>query len=313
MPIDPAVHALIQAMDASFPKLHEMPSGTEARRRIVEAMHDVEPDREPLHHVEDRQIAVDGGEITVRIYRPSDAPDLPIVVFFHGGGWVLCDLESHDAMARRMANTSGCIVVATDYRLAPEHRYPTAADDCYAALRWAQDNAATFGGDPTRLAIFGDSAGGNLAAVVAQMARDKGAPHLRLQILAYPVIDARCDSTSHRTIGRDYMLWTEEVQWCWQQYLSAPADGEQPYASPVRATTLAGLAPALVITPEFDPLRDEGEHYAQALEAAGVPTQHTRYDGMFHSFLTFTNLLPAADRAHEEIAAALQKAFGMKS
>jgi acetyl esterase len=311
MPIDPAARSLIDAMATGFPKLHEMPSGTEARRRIVEAMHDVEPEREPLHHVEDRVIAVDGGEIAVRIYRPSDERDLPIVVFFHGGGWVLCDLDSHDAMARRMANTSGCIVVATDYRLAPEHRYPTAAEDCYAALSWAATNAASFGGDASRLAIFGDSAGGNLAAVVAQMARDRGTPTLRLQILAYPVIDARCDSNSHRTIGRDYMLWTEEVQWCWDQYLSTAGDGEQAYASPIRAASLAGLAPALVITPEFDPLRDEGEAYAHALEAAGVPTKHTQYDGMFHSFLTFTNLLPAADRAHEEIAAALRSAFAM--
>jgi len=146
---------------------------------------------------------------------------------------------------------------------------------------------------------------------VAQMARDTGTPNLRLQILAYPVIDAACDTTSHRTIGRDYMLWTEEVQWTWQQYLSKPADGDHPYASPSRAASLAGLAPALVITPEFDPLRDEGEAYARALDAAGVPTQHTRYDGMFHSFLTFTNLLPAADRAHEQIADALRSAFAL--
>jgi acetyl esterase len=284
MPIEPAARALIAAMDASFPKLHEMPSGTEARRRIVEAMHDVEPDREPVHHVEDRNIAVDGGEIAVRVYRPSDEPDLPVVVFFHGGGWVLCDLESHDAMARRMANTSGCIIVATDYRLAPEHRYPTAADDCYAALQWAHQNATTFGGDATRLAIFGDSAGGNLAAVVALMARDKGTPNLRLQILAYPVIDARCDSTSHRTIGRDYMLWTEEVQWCWQQYLSSPDEGEQPYASPIRATTLAGLAPALVITPEFDRLHPEGLRYAQRLQQAGALLEHIDVPQADHAY-----------------------------
>jgi acetyl esterase len=250
MPIDPQAKSLIEAMEGSFPKLHEMPSGTEARRRIVEAMHDVEPEREPLHHVEDHMIQVADGEIAVRVYRPSDDGDLPVVVFFHGGGWVLCDLESHDAMCRRMANTSNCIVVATDYRLAPEHRDPTAADDCYAALLWAAANASTFGGDPTKLAIFGDSAGGNLAAVVAQMARDKGAPAIGLQILAYPVIDARCDSHSHRTIGRDYMLWTEEVQWCWQQYLSEAADGDEPYASPIRASSLGGRAPARVRTPE---------------------------------------------------------------
>jgi acetyl esterase len=143
------------------------------------------------------------------------------------------------------------------------------------------------------------------------MARDRGTPELRLQVLAYPVIDARCDTNSHRTIGRDYMLWTEEVQWCWQQYLADNGDGAEPYASPIRAASLAGLAPALVITPEFDPLRDEGEAYARALEAAGVPTQLECYHGMFHSFLTFTNLLPAADRAHEQIAGALRAAFAM--
>jgi acetyl esterase len=212
-------------------------------------------------------------------------------------------------MARRIANGSGCIVVATDYRLAPEHRYPTAAEDCFAALRWAAANAASFGGDTTRLAAFGDSAGGNLAAVVAQMARDRGGPQLALQILAYPVVDARCETESHRTVGGDYFLWSEEVQWCWQQYLRDPAQGAEAYASPCRAESLAGLPPALVITPEFDPLRDEGEAYARALEAAGVPTTCTRYEGMFHSFLTFTGVLAAADRAHEQIATVLRKAL----
>jgi acetyl esterase len=309
MPIDPDARALIDAMAGGFPKLHELPSGTEARRLVAEAMQGHEPEGEPVHHVEDRQVAVDSGEITVRIYRPSDRTDLPVVVFFHGGGWVMCDLASHDPMARRMANGSGCIVVATDYRLAPEHRYPTAAEDCYAALCWAAANASSFGGDPSRLAIFGDSAGGNLAAVVAQMARDRGGPPLALQVLAYPVIDARCDTESHRTIGGDYFLWSEEVQWCWQQYLREPADGAEPYASPSRAESLAGLPRALVITPEFDPLRDEGERYARWLDAAGVPTTCTRYEGMFHSFLTFTGVLPAADRAHEQIAGALREAL----
>jgi acetyl esterase len=146
---------------------------------------------------------------------------------------------------------------------------------------------------------------------VAQMTRDRSGPELALQILAYPVIDARCDTDSHRDVGRDYFLWTEEVQWCWQQYLRADADGDEPYASPSRATTLAGLPPALVITPEFDPLRDEGEAYARALDKAGVPTTLTRYDGMFHSFLTFIGVLDAADRAHAQIGAALRDAFAM--
>jgi acetyl esterase len=309
VPIDPGAKRLIDTMAGGFPKLHELASGTDARRLVADAMQGHQAEPEPVAHVEDRRLVVDQGEITVRIYRPSDDVDVPVVVFFHGGGWVMCDLESHDPMARRMARASGCIVVATDYRLAPEHRYPTAAEDCFAALRWAAANAASFGGDADRLAIFGDSAGGNLAAVVAQMARDRGGPALRLQILAYPCIDAACTSESHRTIGRDYFLWTEEVRWCWQQYVGGSSDGTEPYASPSRAASLAGLAPALVITPEFDPLRDEGEAYAHALRAAGVPVTATRYDGMFHSFLTFTGVLPAADRAHHQIASALRAAF----
>ena len=311
MPLDPAARALIDAMEGVFPRLHEMTDGAEARARAAAALKDLptaEP--EPVAHVEDRTIGVDGGTITLRVYRPRpDDPAAPIVAFFHGGGWVLCDLESHDATARRIANDSGCVVVATDYRRAPEYRCPIAAEDCYAALRWARDNAAAIGGDAARLAVFGDSAGGNLAAVVAQMARDRNGPALRLQILAYPVIDARCDTPSHRTMGQDLNLWSEEVQWCWQQYLPPDDDGSHPYASPIRAVSLAGLPPALVITPEFDPLRDEGEAYAAALHAAGVPVTATRYDGMVHSMLAFAAALPAADRAFAQIADALGRAM----
>ena len=310
MPLDPSARALIDAMEGVFPRLHVMPDGAEARRQAAEALKDLPmATPEPVYHVEDHTIPVDGGEITVRVYRPTEAPAAPIVAFFHGGGWVLCDLESHDATARRIANMSGCVVVATDYRRAPEFRCPVAAEDCYAALVWAKANASAIGGDPHRLAVFGDSAGGNLAAVVAQMARDRKGPELRLQILAYPVIDARCDTESHQMMGHDINLWSEEVQWCWQQYLPNGDDGSHPYASPNRAASLAGLAPALVMTPEFDPLRDEGEAYAAALRAAGVPVTATRYDGMIHSMLAFSAALPAAERAYKQIAEALQAAM----
>lgn len=310
MALDPAAQALIDVMDAVFPRLDEAKDGDEARAAVAAAMAAMpvaEPD--PILHVEDRAIAVDGGEIAVRVYRPTAEPNAPVVVFFHGGGWVLCDLDSHDSTCRRIANDSGCVVVATEYRRAPEFRFPVPVEDCYAALLWAHANAADIGGDPDRLAIFGDSAGGNLAAAVAQMSRDRGGPVLKLQILAYPVIDARCDTPSHKRFGRELNLSSSEVKWCWDQYLSSPADAANPYASPNRAASLAGLAPALIISPEYDPLCDEGAAYAAALTAAGVPTTYSLYPGMIHSLLAFSAALPPAEQAFAEIAAALHQAF----
>ena len=310
MTLDPSARVLIDVMDNVFPRLDDMLDGDEARRRVAAAMLDLPMTApEPIHHVEDRVIPVDGGEIAVRIYRPTADNAAPIVVFFHGGGWVLCDLDSHDATARRIANDSGCVVVATDYRKAPEHRFPVPVEDCYAALLWANTHATEIGGDADRIAVFGDSAGGNLAAVVAQMTRDRGGPTLALQILAYPVIDAACDTASHRRFGRDINLASAEVRWCWEQYLASAADGAHPYASPNRAADLSGLAPALVIAPEYDPLCDEGAAYAAALVAAGVATTYSLYPGMIHSMLAFSEALPQANQAFAEIAAALRNAF----
>ncbi len=315
MPIDPTAKALVDAMEKVFPRLNEMRDGFEARERMAAAMAGMgggaPAPKLALHDVRDEAIPVEDGTITVRVYRPDTNEGAPIVVFFHGGGWVLCDLESHDATARRIAKESGCVVVATDYRRPPEHLWPTAAEDCYAALQWAATNASRIAGDASRLAVFGDSAGGNLAAVVAQMARDRGGPALGLQILAYPVIDAACDAPSHREMGHELNLWSEEVMWCWQQYLPSAADGAHPYASPNRAASLAGLAPALVITPELDPLRDEGEAYAAALAAAGVSVTAIRYDGMVHSMLAFADALPRAAEAFGDIARALRSTFSL--
>lgn len=310
MALDPAAKALIDVMDAVFPRLDEAKDGNEARVAVAAAMAGMpvaEP--EPIHHVADHTIAVDGGEIAVRVYRPTANEAAPVVVFLHGGGWVLCDLDSHDGTCRRIANDSGCVVVATDYRRAPEFRFPVPVEDCYAALLWAHANAADIGGDPDRVAIFGDSAGGNLAAAVAQMTRDRGGPTLKLQILAYPVIDAACDTASHKRFGRELNLSSAEVKWCWDQYLSSPADTANPYASPNRAASLAGLAPALIISPEYDPLCDEGAAYAAALATAGVPTTYSLYPGMIHSLLSFSAALPPAEKAFAEIAAALHQAL----
>jgi acetyl esterase len=311
MTLDPAARALIDASAGVFPRLDSLPDGAEARRIVADALKDMPlAAPPPVRHVEDRTIAVDGGRITLRIYRPTDAPTAPVVVFFHGGGWVLCDLESHDATARRIANDSGFVVVATDYRRAPEARFPVPLEDCYAALVWAASHAAEIGGDPARLAVCGDSAGGNLAAAVALMARDRRGPHLSLQVLAYPVIDARCDTDSHRRFGDELNLTSAEVRWCWQQYLPPGDDGSHPYASPIRADSLAGLPPALVIGPEYDPLVDEGKAYADALAAAGVPTTYAHFPGMVHSLLAFSAALPPAERAFATIATALREAFG---
>jgi acetyl esterase len=212
-------------------------------------------------------------------------------------------------MSRAICNASGCVVVAVDYRLAPEHRFPAGAEDAYAVTAWLGEHAAQVGGDPSRLAVCGDSAGGNLAAVVALMARDRGGPTLGLQVLVYPVIDFRFDTPSHLDPGDPKVLQSDEVRYYWYEYLADEADGDRAYASPIRAESLAGLPPALVVIAEFDPLRDEGEAYATRLAAEGVQVSVHRYDGMFHSFVTFHGALPQARDAVARIGDALRAAL----
>jgi acetyl esterase len=308
--VAPEVRQLIDFQDSVFPKLHTMGGGAEARRITAEAAgslthgHDVLP----VHRSLDAIVAGPGGPIPVRVYWPSDGPDLPVVVFSHGGGWVLCDLDSHDGMCRGIAQAAGCVVVAVHYRRAPEHHFPAAPEDTYAVTRWVASSPPELGIDPARIALFGDSAGGNIAAAVALMCRDRGGPSL--VGLVYPVTDSGCDTASHREIGHDYGLWSEEVQWTWTQYLASPADAEHPYASPLGASDLSGLPPTLVITAEFDPLRDEGEAYGARLRESGEATTITRYPGMFHSFLTYLAVLDAARAANLEIATMLRTVFG---
>ena len=221
----------------------------------------------------------------------------------------MCDLDSHDGMCRAICNASGCVIVAVDYRLAPEHRFPAGAEDAYAVAAWLGAHADELGGDPARLAVCGDSAGGNLAAVVALMARDRGGPALGLQVLVYPVIDFRFDTPSHLDPGDARVLQSDEVRYYWYEYLSEEADGAHPYASPIRAESLSGLPPALVVLAEFDPLRDEGEAYAERLASDGVPVTIERYEGMFHSFVTFLGALPQARAAVAQIGDALGAVF----
>jgi acetyl esterase len=240
------------------------------------------PEGEPIHSVQDRKIPGPGGEIPVRIYDPGGPGPKPVLVWFHGGGWVIGDLDSADNGCRMFANASGAIVVSVDYRLAPEVKYPAAADDCFAATQWASKNAASIGGDPARLAVGGDSAGGNLAAVVSQMARAAGGPIIQYQLLVYPVTNHDYGTASYTENAEGYLLTKDSMVWFWNHYLNDESEGKNPKASPLQAGDLAGLPRALVVTCEYDPLRDEGEAYASALAAAGVPTTAIRFNGQIH-------------------------------
>ena len=309
MPPTTETQALLDAMAANpGPAMSDV--GPEAARANYVAMRALLGPGEPVAKVEDRTIPGPGGEIPIRVYLPEGASPFPAYVYFHGGGWVIGNLETSDQSCRLITNRSGCAVVSVDYRLAPEHRYPAAADDCYAALEWVAAHGAEIGVDPNRLAVGGDSAGGNLAAVVAQMARDKDGPAIGLQVLNYPVTNCDFTTPSYTDNAEGFGLGRQAMEYFWQQYLASPAQGTEPYASPAQATELSGLPPALVLTAEFDPLRDEGEAYAHALQTASVPVTCTRYDGLIHGFLGQTHAVPEADHAHTQIADALKAALG---
>lgn len=290
MSLDPQIACLIEELDAGFPPVHTM-TGARARAAIRSRfVPPVEP--EPVAEVWDETIAGPGGDIPVRIYRP-DGEGLPILVYAHGGGFVFCDLDSHDGLCRDFANRVPAVVVSVAYRLAPEHRWPAAADDFYAATQWAACNASPLGGDARRVVVGGDSAGGNLAAVTALTARDRGGPSIAGQLLLYPMIAADFDNGSSRLFGEGFYNPKPALQWYWDQYVPSLADREHPYASPLRGD-LTGVAPAVVVVAGHDPLRDEGIAYADALEAAGVVTVRCHFEGCIHGFMT----MPMLDIAH---------------
>jgi acetyl esterase len=308
MPVNPQAKAFLdQAAAAGAPPLNSLPVA-EARQALKSLF--VPEQKETIHKVEDRKISgPDGYKIPVRIYTPAGTAPFPLLVFFHGGGWVLGDIESHDGTSRELANKAGCIVVSVDYRLAPEHKFPAAPEDCYAATKWVALNAASFGGDPTRIAVGGDSAGGNLAAAVAQMAADRGAPGLVHQLLIYPVTNYAFDTPSYRANGEGYLLTQDLMQWFWKQYLPTDEDGKNAYASPLQARELRRVAPAFVITAEFDPLRDEGEAYAARLKEAGVPVEAKRYDGAIHGFFNLGHIIDQGKQVMADAVARLKAAF----
>ena len=308
MPLDPQAQRVIEAMAALNLKPVESSTPEEARESIRTRTAALGP-FEDVAAVADHRLPVAGGEITVRAYSPGGAGPHPVLVYYHGGGWVVGDLYTHDGICRSIANAARCAVISVDYRLAPEFKYPVAAEDSYAALLWIVANAARLGLDPRRVAVGGDSAGGNLATVVALMARERGGPALAYQVLIYPVTDHDLNTPSYRENATGYVLTREGMRWFWNHYLAREAQGREPHASPLRAASLAGLPPALVMTAEYDPLRDEGEAYAARLREAGVSVTITRYAGMFHGFVRMTRILDKARTALDEIAGSLQKAF----
>lgn len=267
--------------------------------------------QEPVGDITELTIPGPAGDIPVRIYKPGTPGIHPILMLFHGGGWLMGDLDHEDAASRRLCRKVGAVVVSVDYRLAPETPFPGAPEDCYAATVWAVEHALKLGIDRSKLAVSGTSAGGNLAAVVSQMARDRGGPDIRHQALFCPVIDFDFDRASYATHGSSFALTRDSMRYFWKQYLGRDGDGRNPYASPIRAETLSRLPDATVITAQYDPLLDEATDYAVALKAAGVDTTCTEYPGMAHAFNELIGIIDSArdavDEASSRILASFQK------
>ena len=314
MPLHPQVTALVEAMAASpgaKPTHEQTPIEARDSYRALAAMFGSVP---KVAGIEELKVPGPDGDIPIRIYRPAGVGPFGVLVFYHGGGWVLGDLETHDRECRLLCNGAGCLVVSVDYRLAPEHPFPAAVEDSFAALQWVGRNAAQFDGDSRRIAVGGDSAGGNLSAVMTLLARDQGGPRLCYQLLVYPAVDARTrEEYRSRAQNKDApFLPLAAMDYFTRLYLgeaSAGSSSEDVRVSPLLADSHRDLPSALVVTAEFDPLRDEGESYARALEAAKVPVRLHRYDGMPHAFFQLSPILDGGRQLIDEASAALREAF----
>jgi acetyl esterase len=310
MPVDPQIQALLDR-GTGVPATHTLPVA-EARRQYEARIALMAPPPQ-VAKVLERSIDGPEGAIRLRVYTPAGSGPFPLMMFFHGSGFVLCSIDTHDGMCRNLAAGIGCVVVSVDYRLAPEHKFPKGPDDCLAATRWAAANARELGIDPARIMVAGDSAGGNMAAVTALRLRDEGGPKLCGQMLLYPVTDYHTPGTpSYAENANGYGLTRDTMEWFWAHYLTSAVEAENPYASPLRARDLAGLPPAYVSSAEYDPLRDEAELYGKRLQAAGVSTKITRWPGMNHGFLFWVGLVGGADSAMAEACAWARQVFGKK-
>jgi acetyl esterase len=308
--LDPQAKALLQQIkEADLPEPHTL-TPQQVREGTWPGMRDLIGDPEVVANVENIKIPGPEGQIPIRVYTPEGRGPFPILVYFHGGGWVFWDIDVTDNACRSLANGASCVVVSVDYRLAPEHKYPAAVEDAYAATKWVATNAGRIQADPTRIAVGGDSAGGNLAAAVTLVARDRGGPPLAHQLLICPVTDVSSfDTDSYRHFGEGPESLKALSQWAVNHYLTEKEQAQHPLVSPLLAQDLSGLPPALVITAEFDTLRDEGEAYAGRLREAGGAVTCTRYDGMIHDFPVFAAAFDQAQDAIDRAATALRGAF----
>ena len=303
MPLDPQADALLQQMREAGVRPFEELTVAEAREAAWGYLA-LAGEPQPVASVENRFIPGPTADLPVRIYTPEGDGARGGIVFFHGSGWVIANIDISDAAVRSLANSTGCVVVSVNYQKAPEHPFPGPFDDCWAATTWVYANAAELGIDPGRLAVAGDSAGGNLAAAVCLKARDEGGPPIVFQVLVYPALDRNWDTPSAHENAVGYGLQRETMRWFWNRYVPDEADGDNPLVSPLRAADLSGLPPAFIATAEFDPLRDDGEMYAERLAEAGVPVLVKRYDGMIHGFYWMLGALDQARILHDDIAGA---------
>ena len=306
MALDPIIQAIVDNSKAQGRTQTLAEGGLQQAREGYLMMRAIGGDEAPLASVEDRTIPGPAGDIALRVYTPEGDGPFPVVVYYHGGGWTIGSIESHDPVTRRMASEAGAVVVSVEYRLAPEHVFPAAVDDAWAALEWVAANASSIGGDPARIAVAGDSAGGNLAAVVSIMAREAGGPRLAFQLLIYPATDAGIEYPSYVENVDGPFLPKSSMDWFYEQYQPDPNDWR---VAPMKATDLSNLPPALVITGQYDPLRDEGKAYADKLREAGTEVTYHNYETMPHVFVQLWGILPAAKECMTEMVEALRKAF----
>lgn len=300
MPLDPQAQAVLDVLAAGGGEPVEEATLEESRRGHYVWL-DLAGEPEDVARIDHRFVVGPTADLPVRVYTPEGEGPFPGIVYFHGSGWVVGNIETADTGTRALANRTGCVVVAVNYQKAPEHPFPVPLDDCYAATQWVVDNAESLGIDPARIGVVGDSAGGNLAAAVCLKARDEGGPRLAFQVLVYPALDRRFDLPSMVENAEGYLLTSANMRWFWDQYLPDEEAAADPLACPMRAASLAGLPPAIVLTAEYDPLRDDGELYAAALEDAGVPVVLRRYDEQLHGFLWMSRYVDASRRLLDDI------------
>jgi len=312
MPLHPQVKKILEeAASLGLPAYQDL-SPAAARKQML----DLTPPVDPLlavKRVKNLLIPGPDSEIPIRLYYPSGDPPYAVLVYFHGGGWVMGDLDTHHGVCHALSKLSDCLVVSVDYRLAPEHRYPAAVEDAYAATSWVAKNTDAIQADPDRLAVGGDSAGGHLAAVVGLLARDRKGPRIDLQALIYPITDCNFNTPSYLENIEGYMLTRDLMKWFWNHFIEDEGQANDPYVSPLRAKNFSDLPQALIITAEYDPLRDEGQAFGKRLQEAGVKVTLSRYPGMIHGFIRMTARLDNAKEALDEIAGRLKGVFKIQN